>query len=109
MKRIPLSSYLLVIAVFFFACSSKPKGLFKLVPAETSGVSFANHIIETDSFNILTYEYIYNGGGVGVGDFNNDKLQDIFFCGNMVSNKLYLNSGGLKFKDVTDQANVNVS
>ncbi len=72
-------------------------------------MGFANVIQETDSFNILTHEYIYNGGGVGIGDFNKDGLQDVFLCGNMVPNKLYLNLGSLKFKDITDKAAVNIS
>jgi hypothetical protein len=54
--------------------------------------------------SVLNYEYIYNGGGVGIGDFNNDSLPDIFFSGNMVSCKLYLNKGNMRFADVTDAA-----
>ncbi len=100
---------LIIVTLLIWSCSSKPKTLFQLIPADQSGISFENIIVETDSFNILTYEYIYNGGGVGVGDFNNDGLQDLFFCGNMVPNQLYLNQGGLKFKDVTEKASVNVS
>src|SRR5258706_25280 len=88
------------------SCKQKPETLFVLLSPEKTGVSFSNKIDETDSFNILTHEYIYNGGGVGVGDFNNDGLQDLFFCGNMVSNRLYLNTGGLKFKDVSDVAKI---
>ena len=63
---------------------------------------------ETDSFNILSYEYIYNGGGVGIADFNNDQKPDIFFTGNQVPNKLYLNEGNFKFKDISETANINV-
>ena len=103
------ASRLILIALLGWSCAQKPKTLFRLVPQEESGIKFSNDIHESDSFNILTYEYIYNGGGVGIGDFNNDGLQDLFFCGNMVPNKLYLNLGGLKFKDITEKANINVA
>jgi hypothetical protein len=82
--------------------------LFKLIPTETSGIAFANMITETDSFNILTDEYIYNGGGVAIADFNKDSLQDVFFTGNEVGNKLYLNKGDFRFEDVTDKAMINM-
>lgn len=80
--------------------------LFKLVPAATSTITFNNNITESDSLNILTQANIYYGGGVGIGDFNNDGLQDIYFLGNMVSNKLYLNKRAMQFEDVTDAAAV---
>jgi hypothetical protein len=79
------------------------------LPSDKTGVAFNNNIAETDTFNILTHEYIYNGGGVGIADFNNDGLEDIFFTGNLVPNKLYLNKGNLEFEDVTDVAGINVS
>ena len=76
-----------------------------LKPSETN-ISFSNDIVETDNFNIITYEYLYNGGGVAVGDINNDGLDDIYFTGNTVSNKLYLNQGNFSFKDITQSAKV---
>lgn len=80
--------------------------LFTLLsPAET-GVHFTNKLVETDSLHVLNYEYLYNGNGVGIGDFNNDGLADVFFSGNTVQNKLYLNKGKLKFEDITDKAGV---
>ncbi|UII25489.1 VCBS repeat-containing protein [Fulvivirga maritima] len=75
--------------------------LFKKVSIEKSNIDFANKLTETDTFNYFNYPYIYMGGGVSVGDFNNDGLIDIYFTGNMVENKLYLNKGNLEFKDVT--------
>ncbi|MBT1704075.1 VCBS repeat-containing protein [Chryseosolibacter indicus] len=69
-------------------------------------LSFRNEIVETEENNILTYEYTYNGGGIAVGDVNNDGLPDIYFSGNTVPNKLFLNKGGWKFKDVTQLASV---
>ncbi len=80
--------------------------LFRILPSSTTNVTFNNRLTETDSFNILTFEYIYNGAGVGVGDMNQDGLTDIFFAGNMVSCKLYLNRGDFKFEDVTDKSGV---
>lgn len=108
MKTIRILYFLFSVA-FFVSCQEKPKTLFRLLPPTKTGVDFINTIEETDSFNILTEEYIYNGGGVGVGDFNNDGLEDLFFTGNLVSNKLYINQGNLKFKDVTDVAKLTTS
>ena len=90
----------------FYACSSKDDTLFTLVPASTSGIDFQNTITQNDSFNIIDYTYLYNGSGVGVADFNNDGLQDVFFAGNMVKNRLYINEGDLKFKDISDQSGI---
>ena len=87
----------LVVAVIFLVCiigcKEKDTSLFTLVSPDYSGIHFKNDIIDTDSFNVLDVENIYNGGGAGIGDFNNDGLQDIFFTGNTVSCKLYLNKG----------------
>lgn len=103
------SIFISVILISFLSCSTKKDTLFHLLSPDESGIGFENAVPETDSFNILTYEYIYNGGGVATSDFNNDGLLDIFFCGNRVSNSLYINQGGLKFKDITAKANVNVA
>jgi hypothetical protein len=87
-------------SLFLVQCTSKPN-IFTRLPAQKTGVDFINRIQETDSFNIFTFEYIYNGGGVGVGDFNNDGLQDLFFAGNAVSSQLYLNKGAFSFQKIT--------
>ncbi len=92
-------------SVVFWSCADRDTQ-FRLLPAETTGVMFNNFITEYDSFNILTFEYIYNGGGVGVGDFNNDGLADIFFSGNMVKNELYLNLGNFKFNEIGSTAGI---
>jgi hypothetical protein len=80
--------------------------LFKLLPSSQTGINFNNQLFENDTLNILNQANIYNGGGVGIGDFNKDGMMDVYFAGNMVSNKLYLNKGSIKFTDVTDVANV---
>ena len=69
-------------------------------------IRFANVITETPAFNYYTYEYMYNGGGVAAGDINNDGLEDLYFTGNQVDDKLYINEGDLKFKDVTKSAGI---
>jgi hypothetical protein len=97
----------LLFLLFGFICTScKQKTLFKEVSSSYSGIDFNNIINETDSINVLDFENVYNGGGVGIGDFNNDGLPDIYFTGNLVSNKLYLNKGNLKFEDITEKAGV---
>ncbi|ASV28874.1 VCBS repeat-containing protein [Maribacter cobaltidurans] len=97
---------ILLIGLISISCQKEKEKLFTLIPYESSGIDFNNRIVETDSFNILTSEYIFNGGGVAIGDFNNDDKPDIFFSGNQVSNKLYLNEGNFKFKDISKEANI---
>ncbi|MBU2949915.1 VCBS repeat-containing protein [Tamlana agarivorans] len=86
--------------------TSSASPLFKQIPSSQSHIQFSNKLTETDSLNYFTYTSIYMGGGVAVGDINNDGLDDIFFIGNQVSNKLYLNKGGLKFEDISKTANM---
>ncbi len=80
--------------------------LFKKIASLTSNIHFQNTLIETEVLNILTYEYLYNGGGVAVGDVNNDGLPDLFFSGNIVHDKLYLNLGNFQFKDISESAGI---
>lgn len=102
-SEIYLSAFILV---FLFSCSKKEDTLFNQLSPEDTGIDFNNLIVESDSFNILTDEYIFNGGGVATGDFNNDGLPDLFFTGNQVPNKLFLNEGKLKFKDISASAGI---
>lgn len=99
-------SIIFIFQIFGMISCKEDNSLFTSIPSEFSGIHFNNRIIETDSINVLDFENVYNGGGVGIGDFNNDGLQDIYFTGNLVSNKLYLNKGGFRFKDITNEAKV---
>ncbi|MDX1908378.1 MAG: VCBS repeat-containing protein [Bacteroidia bacterium] len=92
----------------FFAChppAKTPARFEAMSPAHTR-ITFANTLTESDTVNILENEYIYNGGGVGTGDFNRDGLMDLFFSGNQVPNQLYLNRGNFTFEDITATAGV---
>ena len=108
-----LNSFLLfIVFVSIFACSEVKKKtttaetLFTLVPNVKTGIDFKNTIIQDLKFNALTNAYAYNGGGVAVGDVNNDGFQDIYFVSNQHSNKLYINKEDFEFEDVTKQAGI---
>ena len=102
--KFPFSAAPAIVALFIFSCRRETQ--FTIVASGHSGIHFSNTIIENDSVNPLDQMNIYNGGGVGIGDFNNDGLPDIYFTGNTVSNKLYLNKGNFVFEDITDIAGV---
>jgi enediyne biosynthesis protein E4 len=100
----------LLLSSIFWACNKKaivPENtLFSKISSEQSGIKFVNTVKNTEDLNILTYRNYYNGGGVAIGDINNDGLSDIFFTANMGENKLYLNKGNMKFEDITNKAGV---
>ncbi len=100
--------YLLIIFISSLPAFTQlpPPVLFTPVPGNETGINFANILKESPGLNIITYEYFYNGGGVGLGDFNNDGLTDIYFSGNMQPARLYLNKGNWKFEDITMKAGV---
>jgi enediyne biosynthesis protein E4 len=99
--------YLLFFALaILHSCSSKDKPLFEVIPSSETGIMFSNTIVENQQLNMLTYKYLYNGGGVGIGDFNNDSLPDIYFTASITGNKLYLNRVNMKFEEVTEIAGV---
>ncbi len=105
------SSISLLLLVIMIGCSDNgarktSPPLFELLPEEYTGIHFENQLTHSDSFNIYKYRNYYNGGGVGLGDVNNDGLLDIYLTANMESNRLYLNKGDFKFEDITKQAGV---
>lgn len=104
----PYVALLSAAILLLTACTKKENTntLFKLLPASETGIEFKNTITESDSLNILNHPYLYNGAGVGIGDFNRDGKPDIYFAGNMVSGKMFLNKGGLTFTDITATAGV---
>ncbi len=94
------------------ACGERGNGdrqVFRLLDANDTGISFVNAIQEdvSSKSNLFDFDYFYNGAGVGVADINNDGLQDIFFCANQETNRLYLNKGNLQFEDISDAAGIN--
>ncbi len=95
-----------LISILLWQCTNRSEELFQTLDADETGIHFSNTILSSDSLTVLDFEYMYNGGGVAVGDINNDGLQDIYFTGNMTSSKLYLNKGNWKFEDITGKANV---
>ena len=104
-------SILILFLPLFFSCNdrqpvAKPETVFNLVSNEYSGVKFSNNLRETEEQNILRDPYYYNGGGVAIGDINNDGLPDIYFTGNMTGDELYLNKGDLQFQNVTQSAGI---
>ncbi len=100
------------ISIFLlFSCNTNKQApvqdtLFHLLPASETGIDFKNIVTPNDEMNIFTYHNFYNGGGVAIGDVNNDGKPDIFFTSNQGKNKLYLNKGNWKFEDVTAKAGI---
>jgi len=111
-----LQAFMIGFTVLVFSCNRDKKdesgtgtasmGKFTLLGAENTGVNFINTVEDKANFNALTYRNFYNGGGVAIGDINNDGLPDLYFTSNQQSNKLYLNKGNFKFEDITEKAGV---
>lgn len=116
MYKVPSSLFAICFLLLLLSCdkvsSTEIDGdkvdssLFELLSSDVTGVHFSNTLTEGLNTNVLVYEYFYNGGGVAVGDLTGNGFDDIYFTGNMVPNKLYLNKGDLKFEDITDIAGV---
>ena len=114
MKRLNYLGAVVLCTALFTACKNKKEDppvekketLFSLLAPDSTGIDFVNAIENQKDFNIFKYRNFYNGGGVAIGDINNDGLQDLYFTGNMESNRLYINKGDFKFEDVTEKAGV---
>ncbi|MEM9001038.1 MAG: VCBS repeat-containing protein [Bacteroidota bacterium] len=106
----------ILLTALYASCTDKKMGtvdeieadttLFSLLSTEQTGIAFSNEVKNQKEFNIFKYRNFYNGGGVAIGDINNDGLDDIYLSGNMQPNKLYLNKGGLQFEDISKSAGV---
>src|SRR5882672_1497757 len=97
------------ILLLFLAISCHPGNdthLFTRLDKDETGIDFQNTLFDGEALNVLNYIYFYNGGGVAIGDINNDGLPDILFTGNMVHNRLFLNKGNFKFENITDKSGV---
>ena len=104
-KSIVVLNFMILTAVLFSCSEEKtPQTLFEL--KENTGIDFINEVENTKDFNIFTYRNFYNGGGVGIGDINNDNLPDVFMTSNMGANKLFLNEGKFKFSDISAKAGI---
>ncbi|SNR16516.1 Probable lipoprotein precursor. Putative adhesin [Tenacibaculum jejuense] len=103
-----LSFFLVILLVGCKNQTEKKKNfkMFSKIASKNTNINFSNDLKETEKLNYFTYTSIYMGGGISIGDINNDGLLDVFFTGNQVSNKLYLNKGDLKFEDITDTSGI---
>jgi len=98
-------SFLLVFAVITFSCKPKKQDtLFQLL--DDTGIKFVNEVIDGKKENSFLFRNFYNGGGVAIGDINNDGLPDVFLTSNMGNNKLFLNKGNFKFEDISKSAGI---
>ncbi|MBQ0721778.1 MAG: CRTAC1 family protein, partial [Gammaproteobacteria bacterium] len=110
----PKALFVWMLFLMFFltwSCKTKqsdsnPNALFSLLDSKQTHINFLNQLENTENYNTYTYRNFYNGAGVGIGDFNNDGLSDIYFCGNLVDNQLYINKGNFVFEDITELAGV---
>lgn len=111
-KNIGLQALSYLVVVMICSCNlsnnkdASNQTFFKEISGIESGIAFTNTITENDSLTYFKFPYIYMGGGVAIGDINNDGLSDVFLTGNMVANKLYLNKGNMQFEDITSSANI---
>src|SRR5213592_4009819 len=106
MVRLSRPLYVLFIATLLGCNNNNSPHLFTSLDHASTGINFQNTFFDDGPLNVANYIYFYNGGGVAIGDINNDGLPDILFTGNMVRNRLYLNKGNFQFEDITKQAGI---
>ena len=104
-----MKEFIVCSLLFLLVSCNNNDSLFVSLPSNKTQIKFQNNLTSTTDLNILNYLYYYNGAGVAAADFNNDGLADLYFTGNQTADKLYLNTGGLQFKDITKQALINNS
>ncbi len=110
-RKFKVINLLVIILLLSYSCGDEREEVvtgkhFSLLSSSETGIDFINTIKDTREANILLYNNFYGGAGIGTGDFNNDGLQDLYFAGNQVADKLYLNKGNLEFEDVTEQSGI---
>lgn len=106
MKCLTFTFFLILAGTMLMFCQHQEDRLFSRVPSGHSGITFVNWINEDDRSNLVDYYYVYNGGGVAIGDINNDQLPDVYFTGNQAGDRLYLNKGNFRFEDITKRAGI---
>src|SRR5688572_1826466 len=97
---------MILVAILLNSCGNDTSTLFSKMDAGKTGINYRNLVVDDESLNGVQYIYFYNGAGVAIGDINNDGLEDIFFTGNMVKNRLFLNKGNFEFEDITTRSGV---
>lgn len=106
MRRLSIFYVIFLVCILSSCKKETDLRLFTELSPDDTGIEFKNLVRETEEFNVLTYGYFYQGGGVAIGDINNDGLADVYFTGNMMASKLFVNKGDWEFEDISEDAGV---